>query len=510
MVLEKRFIINITATVTAFVIGLCINFFLTPFIVENLGREAYGFIGLSNDFLTYFTLITIALNAMAGRFITIRYVEGRIEEANRYLSSVFFTNLILAVVILGLSTLFVIFIRSIVDIPEELVADVRFLFSLLAVSSVIALLLNTFGIGTFITNRLELNSIRKIIGDLLRAFCLIIPFSVFSPHVWYIGISGVVVALYNGIWNVKFTHRLTPELQIKLAWYDPQKIKDLLSAGLWNLINKLSDVLNHSFDLLIANIFIGAAAMGVYSISKSIPMLVLSLFAMLVSVFAPKITILYAQNKISAIIGDLKESILFHGLLTAVVSAELYLLTPAFYRLWLPSEDTQLLTLLTFLGFCPFGLPYEALWNVFTVTNKVKYTSLELIGESLLMLIIVLSSMQLVESPTTRLYIMAGTRTVLSLLRSLLFLPMYAAKCLGQAMTVFFSNWGISILCTVLAIIAGIPIILMINVDSWGKLVLSATCIFILSCSLFLFLGLRSSQRSQLYSLIKSHISKSI
>lgn len=92
MVLEKRFIINITATVTAFVIGLCINFFLTPFIVENLGREAYGFIGLSNDFLTYFTLITIALNAMAGRFITIRYVEGRIEEANRYLSSVFFTD----------------------------------------------------------------------------------------------------------------------------------------------------------------------------------------------------------------------------------------------------------------------------------------------------------------------------------------------------------------------------------------------------------------------------------
>ena len=503
MILERRFIINMIATVTAFVIGLCINFFLTPFIVENLGREAYGFIGLSNDFLNYFTLITVALNAMAGRFITIKYIEGNIEDANRYISSVFFANIILSAIILAISCLFVIFIKRIVNIPEELVGDVRFLFSLLAVSSVIGLILNTFGVGTFITNRLELNSIRKIIGDFLRVFCLIIPFSFFSPHVWYIGLSGVVVSLYTGIWDIKLAHHLTPELRVSISLFDLGKIKELLSAGLWNLINRLSDVLNHSFDLLITNIFIGATAMGIYSISKSIPMLVLAFFGMLVGVFAPKLTISYAKNNISAVVVDLQESILFQGLLTVIISAELYLLTPAFYSLWLPTEDTRLLTTLTILAFCPIGLPYEALWNVFTVTNKVKYTSIELIGESVLMLTIVLICMQLVDSTTLRLFIMAGTRTVLSLLRSLLFLPMYAAKCLGQSMTVFFRNWSVSIICTVIAIAFCLPLNLWVTVDSWLKLIVCGLVIMFISTMVFLYIGLRANERSRLYSTIR-------
>ncbi len=504
MVLERRFLINVTATVTAFVIGLCINFFLTPFIVENLGREAYGFIGLSNDFISYFTLITIALNAMAGRFITIRYAEGKIDEANQYFSSVFFFNIILSVIILVLALLFVIFIKKLVNIPDGLVTDVRILFSLLTVSAVTGLMLNTFGIGTFITNRLELNSIRKIVGDVLRAFCLIIPFSIFSPHVWYVGLSGVAVALYTGVWNVRFTHKLTPELRVDLGFFDFGKIKELLSSGLWNLINKLSDVLNHGFDLLIANLFIGAAAMGTYSISKSIPMLVLSFFGLLVGVFAPRLTISYAQKKIDVVVQDLKESILFHGLLTTIVSAELYLLTFAFYTLWLPTENAGLLTLLTILGFCPIGLPYETLWNVFTVTNKVKYTSVELICESLLMLVIVLCSMHFFESTTVRLCILAGTRTVLSLLRSLLFLPMYAAKCLGQPLTVFFRNWGVSLFCTFAAMLLSVPFALLWKPDTWLKLIISGICIMCVSCAVFLFLGLRSADRSKLFSRIRA------
>ena len=127
MILERRFIINLSATVTAFVIGLCINFFLTPFIVENLGREAFGFIGLSNDFLNYFTLITIALNAMAGRFITIRYVEGNIGEAKKYMSSVFFANIILAAIILisSIQLVIIAILGELLSVNRKLLEDIQ-------------------------------------------------------------------------------------------------------------------------------------------------------------------------------------------------------------------------------------------------------------------------------------------------------------------------------------------------------------------------------------------------
>ena len=96
---SKQLTINLAATFVAFSVGLGINFFLTPFIVRNLGAAAYGFVGLSSNIIDYTTLLTIALNSMASRYITISYAKGDIHDANRYFSSVFYSNLIIAGVI---------------------------------------------------------------------------------------------------------------------------------------------------------------------------------------------------------------------------------------------------------------------------------------------------------------------------------------------------------------------------------------------------------------------------
>ena len=73
---NRQLAINMIASLSTFAVGLGVRFFLTPYIVGTLGREAYGFIGLSADILSYTGLVTIALNSMAGRFVTIKYAAG--------------------------------------------------------------------------------------------------------------------------------------------------------------------------------------------------------------------------------------------------------------------------------------------------------------------------------------------------------------------------------------------------------------------------------------------------
>ena len=68
---NKELLINMISSIVSFVITMGISFFLTPFIVGKLGREAYGFIGLINNIISYASVVTIALNSMAGRFITL-------------------------------------------------------------------------------------------------------------------------------------------------------------------------------------------------------------------------------------------------------------------------------------------------------------------------------------------------------------------------------------------------------------------------------------------------------
>ena len=60
---SKQLTINMIANFVNFGISLCISFFLSPYIVRTIGVEANGFITLANNFVSYTSLITIALNS---------------------------------------------------------------------------------------------------------------------------------------------------------------------------------------------------------------------------------------------------------------------------------------------------------------------------------------------------------------------------------------------------------------------------------------------------------------
>lgn len=101
--------INLVASIVTYVVQYAISLVLTPYIVKELGVAAYGFVGLSTQIISYSSLITIALNSMAGRFISIEYYKGNIEKSNKYFSSVFFGNLIIGAIIFVFSCILVIY-----------------------------------------------------------------------------------------------------------------------------------------------------------------------------------------------------------------------------------------------------------------------------------------------------------------------------------------------------------------------------------------------------------------
>ena len=107
---KKQLVINFVAQVLFSAINLGISFFLVPHIIESLNATAYGFINLSNDFVNYASLITVALNSIAGRYITIAIHKKQKEEANIYYNSVIIANIILSVIIFIPLMIFTLFI----------------------------------------------------------------------------------------------------------------------------------------------------------------------------------------------------------------------------------------------------------------------------------------------------------------------------------------------------------------------------------------------------------------
>lgn len=437
---NKQLAINMMASFVSFVVGFGISFFLTPYIVKSIGREAYGFIGLANNVIGYTSLVTIALNSMAGRFITIEYVEGNKESANKYYSSVFYCNVVLSLFIALVMAVVIWKLELLFNIPAKLLWDVKILFLLLTINSIIGLLTGIYGIATFIKNRLELSSIRSIIGNLIRAVFLIVAFGLLFPKITYFGIAALLTTLYCALTNLHYTRELTPELRVKKRDFCWNDVKKLVMSGAWNVVSKLSDMLEQGLDLVIANVCIGASAMGFYSLTKNVPFLILGIFQMIAGVFAPLFTTLYAQHNKPELVHELSKSIRILGFFTNIPLVFLYVFGDYFYKLWLPGEDSSKLQLLTILGSAGlvFAMPLESLWNIFTITNKLKYSSLTMLLEGILTFLTVMTSLLFVKEEWMGLMILAGASTFWGTLRALFFLPIYGSYCLKLDKKLFY------------------------------------------------------------------------
>lgn len=483
---NKQLAINMLAQVVVFLVQMGINFLLTPFIVKSLGVEAYGFVGLSNNIIGYLQLATVALNSMAGRFITIEYHKGNLEQANKYFSSVFYSNVVISAVLAIISIILLIFLEYVIHIPVNLVADVKWLFALLCLNSLLTLVFNVYIVSPFIKNRLDATSVRNLVSNLIKAAIILILFGFFSSHLWYIGCSTLICGIYLIIANVRIKNKLTPELGVNLRFFDFVKVKTLLASGVWNLIGKLGDLLQRGLDLLFANWFINAAAMGILSITTQIPFIILSVLGLFTSSFAPSLTKDFAKGNLNEMLNEVYKSIRILSISILVPIAILYIYGDVFYKLWMPTQDSLLLQKLTICG--TFALlvtsPLDGFWNVFTVTNKIKGSSIFMIINSLVVFLTVLLGLFLTEDITTKMFIIAAVRSLYGVIRGIVFLPIYGAYCMNLKRTFFYKP----IIKSLFGVLVTLGICWMLRLlyvpDNWLGFFMSSLFVAIVSCSI--------------------------
>ena len=96
----KRMLMTILTSGIATILSFLISFSLTPYITNKLGVEAYGFVTLAKNFTQYATIITIALNSYAARYITISYHKNDMKKSQEYISSVYYGDVTISAVIM--------------------------------------------------------------------------------------------------------------------------------------------------------------------------------------------------------------------------------------------------------------------------------------------------------------------------------------------------------------------------------------------------------------------------
>lgn len=476
---SKRLLINISANIISFLVSMGINFLLTPYIVKTVGKEAYGFVGLANNFVSYAQLITLALNALAIRFITIKIHENDIEEANRYFSSVTIANIVTSLLMILPAILTVLYMDKIVKVPVDILIDVQALWALVFLNFLIGIITSTYDVVTFASNRLDLSALRSIEANILRVLVLIALFGLFKPNVWYLGLSAIVCTLFIFVTNLYYKKVLLPTLKIKYIYFDFGIIKELLSSGVWSVVTKLGQILSDGLDLLISNLFIDASAMGVLAIAKTVPTAISSLLITISGVFSPQITIYYAQKDKNKLIHEIKKSMKISGMFTSIAMSGMIVLGYSFYSLWVPGENImyiQVLSIITVLSVIVSGV-VNTLFSVFTVVNKLKVNSYVILGQGIVNAILVFI---LLKTTNLGLIAVAGISSITSTIRNLTFVPMYSAKCLDVSRKTFYPTILNYIISTFVVTVGNFIACYSIDKSSWTGLIISGViCVVI-------------------------------
>ncbi len=504
---NKKITLSLFASVGNFIITIFIGLVITPYIVNELGSEAYGFVGLANNFVSYASLITIALNSMASRFVSIEIYKKNYSEANKYFSSVFFANIIIAILILPIAALTVWKLETLIEIPPQLITDVKIAFAIVFFQFIINIFLAHFEISTFATNKLYLSQRNQIISSALRLLSVVFCFALFSTKVSFLTLGYLIGHIFIHIMNIYYTKKFIPQLTINRKFLDFSYIKTLVSAGVWSLINRLSSILMDGFDLLISNTFIGAEEMGLLALSKTVPAMFGSLRGTLDYPFTPSMTRCYAEGDIPGVVRFARfgNKLLVVFLIAPMATFVVY--GTSFFKLWTPKEDSNILFILSALACLSLvsGSCINSVFSIFTITNKLKAHSIVVLTTAFLTLI---TNFIVLSATDFGIYAIAGVSSFFSLLRNYIFTPLYGAHCLKVKKSTFYHEVLSGNICLALNIVLGFLLQKVFVGDSWITLILSCGVMVCICILLNSFIAFTKDERKTVLNMAKSKLQK--
>jgi len=238
--LVSNTVINILQSPTA----LLIQLFLTPFILGNLGRSAYGIWTLTASVLSYLPLLQAGLNSAVNYQVPRHHQKGDLAGINRVVSTVFAFYALMAVIGVGFTALVVWKFPVWFSVPSDMVTMSRVVTALAGGATLVTLVTSVYtGVLTGL-QRYDILAGSRVGFLLARAAAIVLVISMGSGLV---GLTSATVAVevLTAVWVVHAAHKVLPGLRV--GW---SAVSNRLLPGL--LVYSTSTLMFYSGQLIVS------------------------------------------------------------------------------------------------------------------------------------------------------------------------------------------------------------------------------------------------------------------
>lgn len=466
---------NLAANLANFAFSLFVGLWFTPYLIRNLGTASYGLIPLVSQITGYLIVVTILFNAVVGRYVTIALEQHDHEQANHYFNTALFGNLFIVLALLVPATLAAWNIQHLIVLPPGQETQVHWLFACTVAAFFLATIQSPFGVATFYTNRLDLQSALSVLQQVARLALVVGLFNLRRPQVWHVGLAALLSMCIGWGWSIRLWRRLTPMLRVSISHFRLSALRNLLSTGGWISINQVGAILFLAIDLVVVNRLFGAESGGRYAVALQWSSLLRSITTVIAGVFGPTIVYLYARNDINELVVYTRRSMKFLGIAIALPIGLICGLSEPLLKTWLGPEFVDLAWLMSLLTVhLSVNLAVYPLVNVQVATNHVRWPGIItcVMGITNLGLAILLAGPM-----GWGLYGVAAAGAIALTAKNLVFTPLHAAHILHRRLGAFFWEMLPIIGATLLTAIVCKAITLAWDLASWPRLMLTGLAV---------------------------------
>lgn len=506
---KKSIALNIIWSIISLVINTAINMLILPYVSDEIGIEAYGYIALCNNIITYINLIASTINIYAIRFISIEYHKGDLKKANDYYNSVLVADVFIAMSLLIPATLGIVHIDQLLSVPEFLVDEVRLLFIFTLINYIITIVGTVFASAAFVKDVLYMDTKYKAEANILKASILLITFACFTPHVWYVSLATIAYTVYIVVKNVYLTHRIAPEFKIDIKRFSVKAIREIVSNGIWNTIASLGTTLNSGLDLLVTNIYLGATMMGQLSVPKTLSSFIEVLLGAVSNSFRPQLLKAYSKGEKQKLNNGFLLAMKTCGAFTSIIFSVFFVIGQPFFDLWIPNENTVLiyrLTILTFLAEVFTGV-VKPLHYGCVLTGKLK---IPCICNLLVGLFNVVSMLCLLSTTDYGLYVVVLTTVVGNVAYCFVIMPIYVVKILKMKYSdVYITIFKYLISTCLISLVLSVGF-RNIQVDSWLTLILFGGIAAVVAGVIYIIMMFNSLEKKNMFHMVKRKFRRNV
>jgi O-antigen/teichoic acid export membrane protein len=264
---SRRLMAGTLGTLVNRLSGLFLAFFLTPFVVQSIGVEAYGLWAIVGSAVNYFALLDCGVGSSFVKYLA-EFLERREHDEVRHVMTFgFLFYLALGLIILPLVQITGPRIVSYLRLDPQYISAASNLLLLAVAYFVVANMFGVFGSFIMAMQRTE------IVGLIDTGYQAVYAISLILMLRWHYGVYALPYAIFCACGATALIKMALVYQMFGSPWRNPFRLerdllKRILKFGLWMQVNALTGVINLETDRIILGTFVSVISAGYYELGN--------------------------------------------------------------------------------------------------------------------------------------------------------------------------------------------------------------------------------------------------